>query len=133
LRSMLFFRARAVRLILDNGFDEIVPVSTVAVANGQYFGGGMRIAPNAVPDDGLFDIVVIAESKKTGTAAGLKQIYSGEHLNNPAVRVFRSRKLTAAPIAQKGSKPVRVEADGESAGLLPATFEILPGALRVKC
>jgi len=131
--AMMLYRPRAVRLILDNGLDEIATVSTVAVANGQYFGGGMRVAPNAVPDDGLFDVVIMGSSAKGRAVADLKQIYTGEHLTNPAVRVVRAHKVVAAPIAETRGKPVYIETDGESTGMLPATFEILPKALNLRC
>jgi len=131
--AMLLYRPRGVRIILDNGFDEIASVSTVAIANGQYFGGGMRVAPNATPDDGLFDVVIMGASAKGRSLADLQQIYTGEHLKNPAVRVIRANKVVAAPIAEAGSKPVLIETDGESVGMLPATFEILPKALNIRC
>lgn len=131
--AMMLYRPRAVRLILDNGLDEIATVSTVAVANGQYFGGGMRVAPNAVPDDGLFDVVIMGSSDKGRALADLKQIYTGQHLTNPAVRVVRAHKVVAAPIAETRAKPVLIETDGESTGMLPATFEILPKALNLRC
>ena len=131
--AMMLYRPRAVRLILDNGLDEIATVSTVAVANGQYFGGGMRVAPDALPDDGLFDVVIMGSANKAQALSDLKQIYSGEHLSNPAVRVVRAHKVVAAPIAENGAKPVYIETDGESAGILPATFEILPKALNLRC
>jgi len=131
--AMLFFRPRGVRIMLDTGFDEIASVSTVAIANGKYFGGGMRVAPNAAVDDGLFDVVIIGAGERRQNLAGIRQIYKGEHLANPAVRVMRARKLVAAPISENGSHPVFVETDGENAGMLPATFEILPGALNLRC
>ena len=131
--AMLLYRPRAVRLILDNGLDEIATVSTVAVANGQYFGGGMRVAPHAAPDDGLFDVVIMGASNKPQALADLKQIYTGGHLTNPSVRVVRTHKVVAAPIAETGGRPVRIETDGESVGMLPATFEILPKALNLRC
>ena len=131
--AMISYRARAVRLILDNGFDEIASVSTVAVANGQYFGGGMRVAPNAVPDDGEFDVVIMGASTKVRSLAELNQIYTGAHLNNPGVRVVRAHRLVAAPLAEHGARSVLIESDGESAGKLPATFDILPRALNLRC
>jgi YegS/Rv2252/BmrU family lipid kinase len=131
--GMLSYRPRSVRLILDNGFDEITSISTVAIANGRYFGGGMMVAPNAIPDDGLFDAIIMAASDKARAVADLQQIYSGEHLKNPAVRAMRARKIVAAPVAENKGRAVLIEADGESVGKLPATFEILPGALNLRC
>ena len=130
--SMAAYRPRAVRLMLDNGFDETLSVSTVAVANGQYFGGGMRVAPTALPDDGQFDVVIMAASSKGRAISGLNRIYSGDHLVDPAVRVVRARRVVAAPLAESQARPVFVETDGESAGTLPATFEVLPSALNLR-
>jgi YegS/Rv2252/BmrU family lipid kinase len=131
--AMIAYRPRAVRVMLDNGFDEIASISTAAVANGQYFGGGMRVAPGAVPDDGVFDVVIMGASTKARSLADLNQIYTGEHLANPAVRVVRAHRVVAAPIAENRARPVLIETDGESAGRLPATFDILPKALNLRC
>ena len=130
-RAMLFYREPMVRLRIDGHFDERATIATVAVANGQYFGGGMRVAPGAVPDDGLFDVVVMGGAGRG--VADLKLLYSGGHIDTPGVRVVRGRKVVAAPVAETGGRAVLIEVDGESAGRLPATFEILPRALRVRC
>jgi len=122
-----------VRIRVDGDYDEIASISTVAVANGQYFGGGMRVAPNAHPDDGLFDVIVMGGAPKSRALAELNQIYTGDHLKNPSVRVVRGRKVTAAPVAETRGRAVLIEVDGESAGRLPATFEILPRALNLRC
>ena len=130
---MLRYRDRPVRIRLDSGFDEITSISVAAVANGQYFGGGMKVAPNAKPDDGQFDVIVMGGTAKSRAAADMKLIYTGEHLNNPAVRAMRGTRVVAVPVAETGGQPVLVEVDGESAGRLPATFEILPHALNLRC
>jgi YegS/Rv2252/BmrU family lipid kinase len=131
--GLLTYRDRMVRIRVDGDYDEIASISTVAVANGQYFGGGMRVAPNALPDDGLFDVIVMGGAPKSRALAELNQIYTGDHLKNPAVRVVRGRKVTAAPVAETKGRAVLIEVDGESAGRLPATFEILPRALNLRC
>ncbi|MGC9954594.1 MAG: YegS/Rv2252/BmrU family lipid kinase [Rhizomicrobium sp.] len=131
--GLLTYRGRAVRLIVDDAYDEIVTISTVAVANGRCFAGGMQVAPDAKPDDGLFDVVVIADAPKRQMLADMKLIYTGEHLGNPNVRVIRGRKVVAAPVAETRGRAVLIETDGEGVGRLPATFEILPRALNVRC
>ncbi len=132
-RALLTYRDRAVRLKVDGDYDEITTISTVAVANGQFFGGGMRVAPQAVPDDGLFDVIIMGGGPKSRALADLRQIYSGEHLKNPAVRALKGRKIVAAPVAETRGRPVLLEVDGECAGRLPATFELLPRALNLRC
>ncbi|HEY8949402.1 MAG TPA: diacylglycerol kinase family protein [Rhizomicrobium sp.] len=133
LMGMLRYRDRAVRIRVDGALDEITRISTVAVANGLYFGGGMKVAPNARPDDGVFDVIIMGGTPKSRAAVDMKLIYTGEHLNNPAVRALRGARVVAVPVAETGGHPVLVEVDGESAGRLPATFEILPRALNLRC
>jgi len=133
LTGMLRYRDRAVRIRVDGALDEITRISTVAVANGLYFGGGMKVAPNARPDDGVFDVIIMGGTPKSRAAADMKLIYTGEHLNNPAVRALRGPRVVAVPVAETRGHPVLVEVDGESAGRLPATFEILPRALNLRC
>jgi YegS/Rv2252/BmrU family lipid kinase len=131
--DMIAYRDRAVRIIVDGVLDEIAEISTVAVANGQYFGGGMRVAPGAIADDGVFDVVIMGGSPKTKLLADMKLLYAGEHTASANVRVLRGRKVVAAPVAGTRGRAVLIETDGESAGRLPGTFEILPRALNLRC
>jgi len=131
--AMLRHRNRTVRLMIDGVEDEITSISTVAVANGQFFGGGMKVAPAALPDDGLFDIIVMGGAPKGQALADLKLIYTGEHISKPYVRVVRGKHIVVAPVAETRGRPVPIETDGEAAGRLPATFEILPRALNLRC
>ena len=116
-----------VRLTVDDGFDEELEFSTVAVCNGRFFGGGMKIAPDASPDDGLFDVVIVRETKPRAMIARMNDIYAGTHVNHPGVTVLRGRRVTAT--LAPGARPVYAERDGEGGMMLPAVFDILPGAL----
>lgn len=131
--DMLTYGDRVLRLRIDDAFDEVVSISTVAIANGQYFGGGMRVAPHAVPDDGLFDVIIMGSGARSEAMAGMKLLYTGEHLKLPHVRSLRGRKVMAVPVAETKGRAVLIELDGESVGRLPATFEILPRALNLRC
>ena len=131
--DMLAYSDRVVRIIVDDAYDEIAGISTVAVANGQYFGGGMRVAPGALTDDGAFDVVIMGGAPRSQMLKDMKLIYTGEHIDRPNVRVLRGRKVVAVPVAATRGRPVLIETDGESAGRLPATFEILPRALNLRC
>jgi diacylglycerol kinase (ATP) len=130
-RAMLFYRERMVRIRIDGDFDEIASIATVAVANGRYFGGGMHVAPRALPDDGVFDVIIMGGGRRA--ISDLKLLYTGEHIDTPGVRALRGRKIMAAPVAETGGHAVLIEVDGESTGRLPATFEILPRALNLRC
>lgn len=130
--ARLGYRSRAVRLRIDGDYDEITTISTVAVANGRFFGGGRRIAPQAVPDDGLFDVIVMGGKPQVRAFTDMRKIHSGD-VTNPPVRALRGRRIMAAPVAETRRRPVLIELDGECAGQLPATFELLPKALNLRC
>lgn len=103
------------------------PLYDVIVANGRYFGGGMKICPEAEPDDGLFDVLLIGDISKKDLVLTLPKIYRGTHLPHPRAELLRGAKVSiAAPIA------LPVELDGEQPGTTPATFEVVRNALRLK-
>ena len=131
--AMLRYKNTPLRIMVDGVDDEIATIATVAIANGQYFGGGMRVAPGAWTNDGLFDIVIMGGSPKGQSLADLRLIYTGEHINKPHVRVLHAQRVVVAPVAETRGRAVYIETDGESAGRLPATFEILPAALNLRC
>jgi YegS/Rv2252/BmrU family lipid kinase len=99
-----------------------------AAANGRYFGGGMKIAPDAAADDGLLDLVIVRELSKVRLLASLPAIYRGTHAAKPVVSIERVRSVEAT-VHPGESSSMLVEADGESLGTLPATIEVLPSAL----
>ena len=130
--ALLSWRPKRVRLFTDTGYDEIAGITEVAVANGRWFGGGLRVAPQAEPGDGLFDIVVMAGAPRQHILTAIKSWRGGTPPPDIALRQVRAAHLTAAPTVETHGA-VFVETDGESVGLLPATFEILPGALNLRC
>ncbi len=103
------------------------PTSMVVVANGCFFGGGMKIAPDAKPDDGEFDVVIVRPLSRPRFLANFPSLYRGTHLSHPAVRVFRGRQVEAHP--QNGSEAL-LDTDGEAMGGLPISVELLPKAIR---
>ncbi len=126
-RGTLGYRARPLRLDVDGERVFEGRVLSVAVCNGQYFGGGMWVAPNADLSDGLFDIVVIPWRGVVRHSIEAGRIYKGTHLDVPGVRVFRGRVAAAECDGES-----LLDIDGESPGGLPSEIRILPGALRVK-
>ncbi len=99
----------------------------VVVANGKFFGGGMKMCPDAEPDDGLFDVVTIGDVTKRDLVVTMPKIYRGTHLPHPKAEALRGRVVTI-----ETDEPVPVELDGEQPGTTPARFEVLPAALRVR-
>ncbi len=131
LKALLGYKGQRVRLQVDDVFDEVLDINTVAVCNGCYFGGGMKIAPEAEPDDGLLDVIVVRHASVFQILKGLPGLYAGRHLENKKyVFMLRGRKITAEPV--RSSDEILLDVDGEAPGRLPATFEIVPRALLLK-
>ena len=103
------------------------PMFDVVVANGRFFGGGMKMCPDAEPDDGLLDVVTIGDVTKRDLVMTMPKIYRGTHLPHPRAEALRGRVVTMVT-----EEPVPVELDGEQPGTTPARFEILPRALRLR-
>ena len=99
----------------------------VVVANGRYFGGGMMITPEAAPDDGVFDVLLIGDLTKRDLMLTLPKTYRGKHLPHPKAEVLRGAVVTV-----DADEPLPIELDGEQPGTTPARFEVLPRALRVR-
>ncbi len=99
----------------------------VVVANGRFFGGGMKMCPDAVPDDGLLDIVTIGDVTKRDLVVTMPKIYRGTHLPHPKAETLRGRVVSV-----ETEEPVPVELDGEQPGTTPARFEVLPNALLLR-
>jgi diacylglycerol kinase (ATP) len=103
------------------------PMHDVVVANGAYFGGGLHICPDARPDDGLFDVLLIGHLTKGDLALTLPKAYRGRHLPHPKAELLRGRRVTVA-----AAEPLPVELDGEQPGTTPVRFELVPQALRLR-
>lgn len=127
LTVLLRWRNRRIRALIDEERLEVV-AQQVVVANCQYYGGGMRVAPRAVPDDGLLDVLVVGDVNLLDNARGMPKLRSGTHLDeeNPKLTYRRARRVEL-----ESAELVRVEVDGELPGGLPATFEVVPGALEL--
>ncbi len=109
----------------DEELDQIC--NNAIVANCRYFAGGMKIMPQADPSDGLLDVLVWGDVSKLDLALNLHKLYRGTHLGHPKATIRRARRVTVTP-----ESPLPIEVDGEQPGLTPATFEIVPSALRLR-
>lgn len=121
-----------VRLLvqLDDAHDRQLTVSNLCIANARYFGGGMKIAPDAKLADGKLDIISIGDLSALKLFTSAPRVYLGSHLSMPEVSHALARKVNVRP-ADSGTE-VALEIDGELPGRLPATFQIIPEALRVR-
>jgi diacylglycerol kinase family enzyme len=118
-----------VRWRVDGGAWHEEKLTALSVCNGRYFGGGMKVAPDARMDDGLFDVVVWEGLGITDLVVKRPMLYDGTHVRLPNTRVLRARVVEAEPM--RGAQ-VHLDVDGESPGTVPARFTILPGGLRIR-
>jgi diacylglycerol kinase (ATP) len=99
----------------------------VIVAIGRYLAGGMKITPDAEPDDGLFDVLLIGDVTKTELVRVMPKIYRGTHLPHPKGEVLRGGTVTI-----DAEEPLPVQLDGEQPGTTPVRLEIVPAAIRLR-
>jgi len=127
--TMAKYKAKRVRIRVDGV--EIPPGEYLigAVANGRIFGKGMKIAPDARLDDGLFDFVCVKGMRFLEFCAHGWKLMNGTHLGHPKISLIRGRRIEAEPLE---GDTVLLELDGEQLGTLPAIFEVVPRTLPVK-
>lgn len=130
LRAMASYRNAPVRVLLDGKLHLEAPILNVAIANGRYFGGGMMIAPEADPHDGLFDVVALSDLTRARAIALAAHIYRGSHIGQPGISVARAKVVEAEPLRR--GEPVLIDMDGETPGRLPLRARIAHGALRIR-
>jgi YegS/Rv2252/BmrU family lipid kinase len=131
LKSTLADSNSDVYVKIDQQEKKRMKVASVCIANGRYWGGGMKIAPDAKLNDGYLDVVMIGDLSVIEKLTKSYRLYSGTHLSIDKVGFALGTRIEATPV--NGSNPVLIEVDGEAPGQLPATIEVLPGALRIRC
>lgn len=126
IRGMLAYRNVPMRVTVDGQPFHEGPTNLVAIANGQYFGGGMRVAPDSRFDDGVFDVVVFEDLTKMEFLGLSSVIYAGRHLGRPKVRVTRGAMVEVEAVGD-----ALIDLDGEQVGRAPVRATIHPGGLTV--
>jgi len=126
LRALLSFKNKPMTVDIDGTTHQLKKAQQVVVANCQFFGGGMQMAPSASPTDGVFDVILIKNAGKIETMRGMNDIRSGKHLDqsNPKMELMYGKRVSVT-----SPEKVRIDVDGEAVGFLPALFEIQPGAI----
>lgn len=115
---------------LDDSHERHLTVANLCIANARYFGGGMKIAPDAKLTDGRLDVVSIGDLSALKILSSAPRLYLGSHLSMPEVSHALARKVYVR--AANKNENIGIEVDGELPGRLPATFQVIPEALRVR-
>jgi YegS/Rv2252/BmrU family lipid kinase len=127
VKALLKYKDRKVRVRVDDQPAETLEVTTLAVANGRYFGGGMMVCPQADTRDGIFDVTVWSGYTIKDFALKSGAIYDGSHVKFKGTRTLRCKALSA-----ECDEEVLIDVDGEQPGKLPCTMTVLPAAIRIK-
>jgi diacylglycerol kinase (ATP) len=125
LAELRRFSNRQVELTVD-GVEMTRQVLFVAIANGEYYGGGMRIAPGAAVDDGMFDLCVVGDVSRITALQQLANLYRGTHVRHPQVEMRRGRSLTI-----EGDTATLVHLDGEPFGGLPLRVDLQDAVIAI--
>ncbi|MBN9159667.1 MAG: hypothetical protein BGO98_33470 [Myxococcales bacterium 68-20] len=104
----------------------------IAICNGRFFGGGMKVAPMAEIDDGAFEIVALGATSKLGFAMTSGSIYSGEHIGQAGTVHLRGQKVKLDLMNEDARSAFLLDVDGEPMGSLPLEIEVLPKALTLR-
>lgn len=120
------WKAPVVHLTVD-GEHRDAKMHEVIVANAKYLGGGMKMCPDAEPDDGLFDVLALGDLTKLDLMRSMPKLYRGTHLPHPKAELLRG---TVVEIDSE--TPIPIQLDGEQPGRTPARFELVPGRLRLR-
>ena len=126
LISIFLYGKKRIRIKIDNGFEQEFTVWNVAVANGQYHGGGMWVAPDASVHDGLFNVTVIGDLTIPEVFLNLSKLYNGRIYDIDKVVILTGQKVEAL-----SDQRVLLDVDGEQPGTLPIVIDMVHGALKI--
>lgn len=130
LQEIVDLKATTLRIRFDDGEEHRLRTIAFCVANGRYFGGGMMIAPAAKLNDGLLNVVNISDLTAVRIILKAPALYRGTLGSMSEVKMTTARRVHIS--AADPSEEILIETDGELPGKLPATYEIVPNALRVR-
>lgn len=130
VRSLAAFDNFEAWVTVDDGEPRRRTLLFGAIGGGRFFGGGMKICPDALLDDGRFDLVLVGDYGHFEVLTKVHRLYGGTHLSLRDVHGTPATRVTVTPIDPDAAIPI--ELDGETPGWLPATFDLVPGALKLR-
>ena len=126
LVTLFHYRNKRIRIGLDDQPPFEVKASSIVIANGQYFGGGMWVAPPARMDDGFLEVVVVGDVSRIEVLTNTRRLYKGTLAEHPKVQAFQAQRITL-----ESEEEVFIDMDGELVGRLPVRFELLPKKIKI--
>jgi YegS/Rv2252/BmrU family lipid kinase len=130
LQEVVAIGATSVRVKIDDKDEHSLQTVNFCIANARYFGGGMMIAPDAKLNDGFLDVINIGDINTAKIILNAYTLYRGTHLDLREVKDTLAKRIEARPM--NDDHEVHIEIDGELPGRLPAVYEVVPGALKVR-
>ncbi|MCG9873627.1 MAG: diacylglycerol kinase family lipid kinase [Leptospiraceae bacterium] len=127
IANILSYQNKPLKFRMDGGEWLERKVTSLAICNGQYFGGGMRVSPNSELSDGYLDAVVIGDWNLFQKVFYSKKFYNGTITNSPKVESYRCKKIEIIPL--QADNAAIIDCDGEDIGKIPMTIEVLPSAV----
>ncbi|MGE5703045.1 MAG: diacylglycerol/lipid kinase family protein [Clostridia bacterium] len=127
VRVLMTYQPRDVQLTVDGKPHRLTGVWLIAIANTPNFGGGMRICPQALPDDGWAEVCVVNGVTRWTLLRVFPQVYKGQHVKHPAVRFFQGKSIRV-----ESNHAMIVHADGEVIDTTPLHVEVAEQGLRLK-
>ena len=112
--------------------EETIPAYLVAICNGRWFGGGMDVAPMALPDDGRLEVITVTAPNKPFIIKRMQSVYAGRHLEVPTVHHFPCERVELRLEDQAAESRFLLDVDGDALGSLPLAVEVVPRRLRVR-
>ncbi len=130
LQEVLETEFITVRVKIDDNDEKTLNTINFCVANARFFGGGMKIAPDAKINDGFFDVINIGDIKTAKIILNVYKLYNGSHLSLDEVKSTLAKRVEVSPLDK--NQTIFIETDGELPGKLPAVYEIVPNALKIR-
>jgi YegS/Rv2252/BmrU family lipid kinase len=130
LQEVVGLDAITVRIKIDDSEEHTLQTVNFCIANARYFGGGMMIAPQAKIADGFLDVINIGDMKTAKVILNAYTLYRGTHLDLHEVKDTLAKRIEARPM--KETDEIHIEIDGELPGKLPAVYEVVPNALKLR-
>jgi YegS/Rv2252/BmrU family lipid kinase len=115
----------------DTSREETIETRNIAICNGRFFGSGMQVAPMAVPDDGLFDVVDLGAAPRLRFMLVSSRMYTGTHVHSLDVKHYRCDRIEIELLNPDVADRFLLDVDGEPLGRLPLTVEMVPSAIEV--